>query len=254
MIEIKNLTVKVKDTNKIILNNLNLKLEKGKVHLLVGKNGTGKSTLLNAIMGNPSFVSSGEILVDGENILSLSPDKIAKKGFFLSFQNPEEIEGVKLTDFLSFVNNKKYEEKDEKPSVFTFAREMQKEIKKLNITEDVSKRYLNVGFSGGEKKKNELLQMKILKPKYIMLDEIDSGLDIDAVKIVSKNIKEYMENDKEEKILLIVSHHFEMLKNIGVDKVHVLSKGKILKSGGIELLEKMKKEGFKAVEGAYEEN
>lgn len=243
MIEIKNLNVKAKESKKEILKNINLKLEKGKIYLIAGKNGSGKSTLLNALMGNPAFEVRGEIILDGENILDLTTDKRAKKGFFLSFQNPEEIDGVKLTDFLSYANNKK----EEKLNVFTFAKNMQKEIKKLNITKDISERYLNVGFSGGEKKKNELLQMKILKPKYIMLDEIDSGLDIDAVKMVSQNIKEYIDEEKNEKILLIVSHHFEMLDTIGVDEVIILDDGKIIKKGDKSLLEKMKKEGFKAV-------
>lgn len=243
MIEIKNLNVKAKESKKEILKDVNLKLEKGKIYLIAGKNGSGKSTLLNALMGNPSFEVSGEIMLDGDNILDLTTDKRAKKGFFLSFQNPEEIDGVKLTDFLSYANNKK----EEKLNVFTFAKNMQKEIKKLNITKDISERYLNVGFSGGEKKKNELLQMKILKPKYIMLDEIDSGLDIDAVKMVSENIKEYIDEEKNEKILLIVSHHFEMLDTIGVDEVIILDDGKIIKKGDKSLLEKMKKEGFKAV-------
>ena len=243
MIEIKNLNVKAKESKKEILKDINLKLEKGKIYLIAGKNGSGKSTLLNALMGNPAFEVSGEIMLDGDNILDLTTDKRAKKGFFLSFQNPEEIDGVKLTDFLSYANNKK----EEKLNVFTFAKNMQKEIKKLNITKDISERYLNVGFSGGEKKKNELLQMKILKPKYIMLDEIDSGLDIDAVKMVSENIKEYIDEEKNEKILLIVSHHFEMLDTIGVDEVIILDDGKIIKKGDKSLLEKMKKEGFKAV-------
>ena len=243
MIEIKNLNVKAKESKKEILKDINLKLEKGKIYLIAGKNGSGKSTLLNALMGNPAFEVSGEIMLDGDNILDLTTDKRAKKGFFLSFQNPEEIDGVKLTDFLTYANNKK----EEKLNVFTFAKNMQKEIKKLNITKDISERYLNVGFSGGEKKKNELLQMKILKPKYIMLDEIDSGLDIDAVKMVSQNIKEYIDEEKNEKILLIVSHHFEMLDTIGVDEVIILDDGKIIKKGDKSLLEKMKKEGFKAV-------
>lgn len=243
MIEIKNLNVKAKESKKEILKDINLKLEKGKIYLIAGKNGSGKSTLLNALMGNPAFEVRGEIILDGENILDLTTDKRAKKGFFLSFQNPEEIDGVKLTDFLSYANNKK----EEKLNVFTFAKNMQKEIKKLNITKDIAERYLNVGFSGGEKKKNELLQMKILKPKYIMLDEIDSGLDIDAVKMVSQNIKEYIDEEKNEKILLIVSHHFEMLDTIGVDEVIILDDGKIIKKGDKSLLEKMKKEGFKAV-------
>lgn len=252
MLEIKDLHVVVKNTKKEILKGINLKLEKGKTHLLIGKNGSGKSTLLNVIMGHPAFeVVKGEILLDGENILKMDTSKRAKLGFFLSFQNPEEIDGVKLTDFLSYATLKK----DEKRSIMTFAKNMSEEVKKLNISSEISKRYLNVGFSGGEKKKNEILQMKMLKPKYIMLDEVDSGLDIDAVKTVSKNIKEYIEEEKEDKILLIVSHHFEMLKTIGVDEVHVLNDGKIIKNGDGSIIEKMQKEGFSAVEGEeFEEN
>lgn len=242
MLEIKNLSVNVKD--KEILKDINLKLEKGKVYLLAGKNGSGKSTLLNVLMGNPVFeVTNGEVILDDENILNLSVDKRAKKGMFLSFQNPEEIEGVKFTDFLGYINKKR----DEKSSIFTFAKNMQNETKNLEISTDITNRYLNVGFSGGEKKKNEILQMKILKPKYLMLDEVDSGLDIDAAKVVAENIKEYIEEEKEEKILIIVSHHFDMLKTIGVDEVIILDDGKVLKTGGKELLKEMQELGFKGI-------
>ena len=242
MLEIKNLSVNVKD--KEILKDINLKLEKGKVYLLAGKNGSGKSTLLNVLMGNPVFeVINGEVILDDENILNLTVDKRAKKGMFLSFQNPEEIEGVKFTDFLGYINKKR----DEKSSIFTFAKNMQNETKNLEISTDITDRYLNVGFSGGEKKKNEILQMKILKPKYLMLDEVDSGLDIDAAKVVAENIREYIEEEKEDKILIIVSHHFDMLKTIGVDEVIILDDGKILKTGGKELLKEMQELGFKGI-------
>lgn len=242
MLEIKNLSVNVKD--KEILKDINLKLEKGKVYLLAGKNGSGKSTLLNVLMGNPAFeVINGEVILDDENILNLTVDKRAKKGMFLSFQNPEEIEGVKFTDFLGYINKKR----DEKSSIFTFAKNMQNETKNLEISTDITDRYLNVGFSGGEKKKNEILQMKILKPKYLMLDEVDSGLDIDAAKVVAENIREYIEEEKEDKILIIVSHHFDMLKTIGVDEVIILDDGKVLKTGGKELLKEMQELGFKGI-------
>lgn len=242
MLEIKNLSVNVKD--KEILKDINLKLEKGKVYLLAGKNGSGKSTLLNVLMGNPVFeVINGEVILDDENILNLTVDKRAKKGMFLSFQNPEEIEGVKFTDFLGYINKKR----DEKSSIFTFAKNMQNETKNLEISTDITDRYLNVGFSGGEKKKNEILQMKILKPKYLMLDEVDSGLDIDAAKVVAENIREYIEEEKEDKILIIVSHHFDMLKTIGVDEVIILDDGKVLKTGGKELLKEMQELGFKGI-------
>lgn len=242
MLEIKNLSVNVKD--KEILKDINLKLEKGKVYLLAGKNGSGKSTLLNVLMGNPVFeVTNGEVILDDENILNLSVDKRAKKGMFLSFQNPEEIEGVKFTDFLGYINKKR----DEKSSIFAFAKNMQNEIKNLEISTDITDRYLNVGFSGGEKKKNEILQMKILKPKYLMLDEVDSGLDIDAAKVVAENIREYIEEEKEDKILIIVSHHFDMLKTIGVDEVIILDDGRVLKTGGKELLKEMQELGFKGI-------
>lgn len=242
MLEIKNLSVNVKD--KEILKDINLKLEKGKVYLLAGKNGSGKSTLLNVLMGNPVFeVINGEVILDDEDILNLTVDKRAKKGMFLSFQNPEEIEGVKFTDFLGYINKKR----DEKSSIFTFAKNMQNETKNLEISTDITDRYLNVGFSGGEKKKNEILQMKILKPKYLMLDEVDSGLDIDAAKVVAENIREYIEEDKEDKILIIVSHHFDMLKTIGVDEVIILDDGRVLKTGGKELLKEMQELGFKGI-------
>ena len=182
MLNIKNLYVNAE--NKEILKGLNLKINKGETHVIMGPNGAGKSTLANIILNNPIYtIKSGEIDFEGENINELKTDERAKKGIFMSFQNPEEVPGISVMNFLKAAKNAK---EKENVKIFAFKKEIEENMKKLNIDTSYASRDLNVGFSGGEKKKNEILQMLMLKPKLVILDETDSGLDVDAIKIVSK--------------------------------------------------------------------
>jgi len=237
MFEIKNLSVEVE--KKQIIDNLNLTLEKGKIYALMGPNGSGKSTLANAIMGNPKYkITSGKIFLDGKNIVSLSPDKKAKKGLFLSFQYPLEIEGVKIYDFLkqafNSLNNKKI-------SAFKFKELINQKAKELGIKEEFIYRYLNQGFSGGEKKKSEILQLLVLNPKVAILDETDSGLDIDSLKTIATGIKKYMDKNK---ICLVITHYKRILDYLNPDKIFIMISGKIIAEGKSNLADELEKKGY----------
>jgi len=237
MFEIKNLSVEVE--KKQIIDNLNLTLEKGKIYALMGPNGSGKSTLANAIMGNPKYkITSGKIFLDGKNIVSLSPDKKAKKGLFLSFQYPLEIEGVKIYDFLkqafNSLNNKKI-------SAFKFKELINQKAKELGIKEEFIYRYLNQGFSGGEKKKSEILQLLVLNPKVAILDETDSGLDIDSLKTIATGIKKYMNKNK---ICLVITHYKRILDYLNPDKIFIMISGKIIAEGKSNLADELEKKGY----------
>ena len=237
IIEIKDLCVSAQD--KIILKDFNLNINSGEVHVVIGENGAGKSTLANAILNNPIYKKeSGKIIFMGEDITDLSTDKIALKKIFMSFQNPIEIPGIKLANFLKF-SKSKIEGKI--INVSDIDNNLLLNTNKLNMNSELLKRDLNVGFSGGEKKKNEILQMLSLNPRFVILDEIDSGLDFDAVKTVSKGISLYKNNDN---ALLIITHNSSILENIDVDYVHILSDGKIIKTGDISLIEEVKDKGY----------
>ena len=224
---------------KEILKGLNLKINKGEVHVIMGPNGAGKSTLANVILNNPVYTKiSGEVDLEGENINDLSTDKIANKGVFMSFQTPEEIPGITVTNFLKYTKGKK----ENKPiKIFQFKDEVKKYMEELNMNPKNMERSLNVGFSGGEKKKNEILQMLVLNPKLAILDETDSGLDVDAIKTVSKGI-EMFKND--QNAVLIITHNTKILHNLKVDYVHVLVNGKIVKTGTQELAEEIEENGY----------
>lgn len=224
---------------KEILKGLNLSIGKGEVHVIMGPNGAGKSTLANVILNNPEYKkTSGKIELDGEDITNLSTDKIAKKGVFMSFQAPEEIPGISCLNFLKVAKNKI----DEKPvKIFEFKDNVKNYAKELNMNANLIDRNLNVGFSGGEKKKNEILQMLVLNPKIAILDETDSGLDVDAVKAVSKGIEMYKSN---ENSILIITHNMSILESLDVDFVHVLVDGKIVKTGDFELAKEILENGF----------
>ena len=224
---------------KEILKGLNLSIGKGEVHVIMGPNGAGKSTLANVILNNPEYKkTSGKIELDGEDITNLSTDKIAKKGVFMSFQAPEEIPGISCLNFLKVAKNKV----DEKPvKIFEFKDNVKNYAKELNMNANLIDRNLNVGFSGGEKKKNEILQMLVLNPKIAILDETDSGLDVDAVKAVSKGIEMYKSN---ENSILIITHNMSILESLDVDFVHVLVDGKIVKTGDFELAKDILENGF----------
>ena len=224
---------------KEILKGLNLKINKGEVHVIMGPNGAGKSTLANVIFNNPVYIKkNGSVKFEGENINDLSTDKIAKKGVFMSFQLPEEIPGISVTNFLKFAKNKIT---DKPIKVFAFREQLENYMKELNMNPKLVDRNLNVGFSGGEKKKNEILQMLVLEPKLAILDETDSGLDVDAIRTVSKGINMYHTS---ENAVLIITHNTRILKSLTVDYVHILVDGKIVKTGDAKLAEEIDKDGY----------
>ena len=237
LLEIKDLYANAED--KEILKGLNLTINKGETHVIMGPNGAGKSTLANVIFNNPAYTKkSGSITFDSEDITSLTTDKIAKKGVFMSFQSPEEIPGISTLNFLKYAKGKI----TEKPvKLFAFKDTISSHIQELNMNPKLIDRNLNVGFSGGEKKKNEILQMLVLEPKLAILDETDSGLDVDAIKTVSKGISLYK---TDENAVLIITHNTRILENLKVDYVHILVDGKIVKTGGPELAKEIEENGY----------
>lgn len=239
MFEIKNLKVNIED--KEILKGLNLKLKQGEVHAVMGPNGAGKSSLAEAIMGHPSLSISGSIKLDEEEIIELSADERAKKGIFLAFQNPEEVEGVKVSNFIRKAVASKDNKSNDLDAMVSIHKELTKSAKELGMSEDFLKRELNVGFSGGEKKRLEVLQMLSMKPKIIILDEVDSGLDIDGIKIIAEAIKKLNDGTR---AFLIITHYPRILKYIKPNFVHILSNGKIVKSGEERLAHEIEEKGY----------
>ncbi len=237
LLEIKDLYVNAKE--KEILKGINLNINKGEIHVIMGPNGSGKTTTANAILNNPSYEKiKGDILFEGESINTLKTDEIARKGIFMSFQLPEEIPGVSVTNFLKYAKNKV----TGKPvKIFEFKDDLKKYMEELNMNPQNMERSLNVGFSGGEKKKNEILQMLVLNPKLAILDETDSGLDVDAIKTVSKGIEMFKNDDN---AILIITHNTKILHSLKVDYVHVLVNGKIVKTGGQELASEIEENGY----------
>ena len=238
-LKIEDLRVSIED--KEILKGFNLEIKGGEVHAIMGPNGTGKSTLSSAIMGHPKYeVTGGSVTLDGEDVLEMGVDERARKGLFLAMQYPSEISGVTNADFLRSAINARREEGNE-ISLMKFIREMEKKMKTLEMDESFSHRYLNEGFSGGEKKRNEILQMLMLQPRIAILDEIDSGLDIDALKIVSNGVNDLLNS---EVGVLVITHYQRLLNYIKPDFVHVMMQGRIVKSGGPELAERLEAEGY----------
>ncbi len=226
---------------KEILKGINLEVKGGEVHAIMGPNGTGKSTLASAIMGHPKYeVTGGSITLDGESILDMEVDERARAGLFLCMQYPSEITGVTNADFLRSAINARREEGDE-ISLIRFIRQMEEKMKQLEMDPEFMHRYLNEGFSGGEKKRNEILQMAMLEPKIAILDEVDSGLDIDALKIVADGVNSMR---SEERGFIIITHYQRLLNYIKPDFVHVMMQGRIVKSGGPELAERLEAEGY----------
>src|SRR5699024_5830835 len=239
VLEIKNLHVSIEE--KEILKGVNLTIKSGEFHAIMGPNGTGKSTLASAIMGHPSYeVTDGSITFDGEDVLEMEVDERARAGLFLAMQYPSEINGVTTSDFLRSAMNVRREEGDE-ISLMQFIKEMDEALDFLDIDKNMAQRYLNEGFSGGEKKRNEILQLLLLKPEIGILDEIDSGLDIDALKVVSKGINKLRD---ENFGTLIITHYQRLLDYITPDFVHVMMQGRVVKSGGPELAQRLEKEGY----------
>ena len=238
-LEIRNLHATVGDTE--ILKGINLIVPRGELHAIMGPNGNGKSTLAKVIVGDPEYtVTQGEVLVDGQNILEMEPDERARLGVFLAFQYPVEIPGVTIANFLRLAMQARKAEGEE-VSFTEFYGKLQSALKTLEWDESIVERYLNAGFSGGEKKCNEILQMLMLEPNYIIMDETDSGLDVDALKIVSKGV-----NSMRGPGLggLIITHYQRLLDYIVPDKVHIILDGKVVQTGGPELAKKMDTEGY----------
>ena len=239
-LEIKDLHVEIE--GKEILKGVNLTVQSGEVHAIMGPNGTGKSTLASALMGHPKYeITQGEAFLDGENILDMAVDERARAGLFLAMQYPAEVPGVTNSDFMR-QSLKAVHQKDD--GLIEFAMQYEKAIGELKMREDLAHRYLNEGFSGGERKRNEILQLKVLKPKFAILDEIDSGLDIDALKIVGENVSDLI-NDTFGCIL--ITHYQRILDHITPNYVHIMIDGKIVLSGGQELIEKIDKNGYEWV-------
>ncbi len=244
-LEIRNLHVEVE--GKEILKGLNLDVDPNEVHALMGPNGNGKSTLLAAIMGNPKFtVTQGSITFEGKNVLEMSVDERSRAGLFLGMQYPQEVAGVTNSDFMRAAINARL---DKPMPLFKFIKEMESTIKELQMKPDLAHRFLNEGFSGGEKKRNEIVQMKLLKPTLAMLDEIDSGLDVDALKIVAEAI---VNMQKERSMgLIVVSHYERFYQLIQPTHAHVLVDGKIVVSGDASLVKRIDSEGYDWIEKEY---
>ena len=245
MLEIQNLHASVLDIeNSEILKGVDLKVNKGEVHAIMGPNGSGKSTLANVLMGRPDYeVTDGDILVDGESIAELRPDQRAHLGLFLAFQYPAEIPGVRPWQFLKAAHDAKAEARgEEKMSVRNFTKLFDEKVEAVGINPDLVKRSLNEGFSGGEKKRNEMLQLEVLQPSMAILDETDSGLDVDALRIVAEGVNSMR---SPERSFIVVTHYQRLLNYITPDIVHILVDGKIVQTGGPELALVVEKNGYR---------
>ncbi|GGE48444.1 ABC transporter ATP-binding protein [Pullulanibacillus camelliae] len=238
-LKIENLHVAIE--GKEIVKGFNLEINGGEIHAVMGPNGTGKSTLASALMGHPKYeITEGTVTFEGQDLLEMEVDERARAGLFLAMQYPSEISGVTNADFLRTAINARREEGDEIP-LMKFIKTLDKKMDTLDMGEEFAQRYLNEGFSGGEKKRNEILQLMMLEPKLAILDEIDSGLDIDALKVVAKGVNEMRSPNFG---CLIITHYQRMLNYIKPDKVHVMMQGRIVKSGGPELAERLEAEGY----------
>ena len=239
LLDVQNLNAGLED-GKQILNDLNIQIGQGETHVLMGPNGAGKSSLGNALMGNPVYkITGGKILFKDTDITEESADKRARLGMFMSFQSPLEVPGISLE---AFIRSALQQKTGEHVKLFQFQKELKRCMELLDMNPDYARRDLNVGFSGGERKKSEILQLLMLKPDFAILDETDSGLDVDAVRVVSKGIDEYRKLTNGS--LLIITHTAKILEGLNVDKTHVLVKGHIVKTGDASLFKKINEEGF----------
>jgi Fe-S cluster assembly ATP-binding protein len=239
-LEIKNLHARIVDGDPI-LNGVDLIISKGEVHALMGPNGSGKSTLAKVIAGDPSYeITDGDVLVDGESILEMEPDERARAGLYLAFQYPVEVPGVSIANFLRLAINARLPEGQE-ISVMDFYKKLQKAVKDVNWDDSILERNLHEGFSGGEKKRSEVMQMLVLEPKYAILDETDSGLDVDALKVVSQGVNAARGANFGA---LVITHYQRLLNYIVPDIVHIMVKGKIIKTGPKELAMELDQKGY----------
>lgn len=242
ILKIENLKSEIE--GKEILKGLSLQIGGGEIHAVMGPNGTGKSTLASSLMGHPKYeVTGGSVMLDGEDLLEMEVDERARAGLFLAMQYPSEIAGVTNSDFLRSAMGARLEEGEE-ISLIRFIRQMESKMKELEMNPEFAHRYLNEGFSGGEKKRNEILQMLLLEPKIVILDEVDSGLDIDALRIVARGVNAMRSQDRG---FLIITHYQRLLNYITPDYVHVMMQGRIVKSGGPELAERLEADGYEWV-------
>lgn len=249
LLEVRNLAAKLTDGEKLILKGVDLTINDGEVHVIMGPNGSGKSTLANVIMGNPKYeVVSGDILFEGESILDLRTDERAQKGIMMTFQNPYEIEGVKLDQLLLIAYRKLH---GEDKTFFQLDKDMKNLVDEVSLPHEFLERFVNLGFSGGERKKGEILQARFLKPKLLILDEIDSGLDVDALRIVASQINKLKE---EGTSLLIITHYARILNYLDVDKVHVYVDGKVALTGDKSLAYEVEETGYAIVNGTSNGN
>lgn len=240
LLEIQELSVSVDNTK--ILSGINMSINPGEVHVLMGQNGTGKSTLVSTIMGDSRYkIDSGKIIFKGEDITDYSADERAKLGVFMSFQNPHEVPGISLENFL---RTSRGALTGKTPGVIKFQKELYAMMEELHMDKSYAQRYLNVGFSGGEKKKTEILQMLMTNPSLALLDETDSGLDVDAVRTVSEGINKFCSPDN---AVLIITHSSRILDALKIDKVHVLREKKIVTSGGSDIIKLINERGFQAL-------
>ncbi|NLD32565.1 MAG: Fe-S cluster assembly ATPase SufC [Trichococcus flocculiformis] len=241
-LEIIDLHVSIED--KQILKGVNLVMNTGEIHAIMGPNGTGKSTLSQAIMGHPSYtITKGQVLLDGEDVTEMEVDERARAGLFLAMQYPSEIAGITNAEFMRAAINARRPE-DDKISVMNFIKKLDEKMEILNMPEEMAERYLNEGFSGGEKKRNEILQLMMIEPKFAILDEIDSGLDIDALKVVSKGVNLMSGPDFG---VLIITHYQRLLNYVHPTFVHVMMDGRIVKSGDASLAKRLEAEGYRGI-------
>ena len=241
LLDVRHVSVDINE--KSVLHGIDLKINKGETHVFMGPNGAGKSTLGNTLMGNPVYtLTEGKIIFDGKDLTEEKTDVRAKEGMFLSFQNPLEVPGISLE---TFIRSALQQRTGERIKLFQFQKDLQAAMQLLNMDASYASRDLNVGFSGGERKKSEILQLLMLKPKFAILDETDSGLDVDAVRTVSKGIEAYKQNGG---TLLIITHSTKILESLTVDFTHVLVKGKIVKTGDASLVDEINKNGFERFE------
>lgn len=243
MFKIDKLNVKIKDTDKEILKDFSLTIDKGEIHAIMGPNGVGKSTLSKAIMHHPDYViNDGSITYNEKTLNDLTTDEIARSGIYLLMQDPSIIDGVSNSEALRTA----LKERDSDTNLYSFITKMKKELDSLNLPKDAMHRSINKGLSGGERKKNEVLGLKVLTPSFIILDELDSGLDVDSLKVVANNINNYLKDNKDTSVL-IITHYSRVLDLIKPDFVHEMKDGKIVKTGDISLAKQIEKTGFTGV-------
>lgn len=245
MLQIDKLNVKVKNTDKEVLKDFSLNIGNGEIHVIMGPNGTGKSTLAKSIMGHYNYeITSGNIIFNDEDITNLEVNERATKGIFLCMQDPTVIDGVSNSEFL---RTARAEQTKEKVNLYTFIKDMEQGMKEVELDETMLHRSLNKGFSGGEKKKNEILQLKFLKPRFIILDELDSGLDVDSLRIVCKNINDYLRENPDTS-MLVITHYPRILDYIQPDYVHIMKDGNIKKTGNLDLALEIEKNGYSMID------